>query len=207
MIVLVSPFMLIAIITIRIVSPEAPAIFKQIRVGRNDKSFVIYKLRTMTNEKDKNGNLLPNEDRIKKWGRAIRLSNIDEFPQILNILKFQMSWIGPRPLLPDEMRVMTEEQRIIRQSVLPGISGWEAINEEKTSTRLEMAEYDLYYVNHWSLWFDIKIFFKTILIVILRLRPDDSLRAPKMPDNSMKLLKKEFMEVGKKQNDNFNTSA
>ena len=109
--------------------------------------------------------------------------NIDELPQAWNILKGQMSWIGPRPLLLKEMSVMTEEEQKERQSMRPGISGWEAVNEEKTDDRAEMAKYDLYYVRKWSLWFDIKILFKTVYIVLFGRRPDDSLRAPKMKEN------------------------
>ncbi|MEG0547102.1 MAG: sugar transferase, partial [Oscillospiraceae bacterium] len=146
-------------------------------------------------EKGEDGELLSDEIRTKKWGKIIRTMNIDELTQILNILAFQMSFIGPRPLLLKEMCVMTEEQQELRQSVFPGISGWEAVNEEKTSTRTEMAEYDLFYVEHWSLWFDIKIFFKTIFIVFLKLRPDDSLRAPKMPEEISQEVPE---EVGKR---------
>ena len=108
--------------------------------------------------------------------------NIDELPQAWNILKGQMSWIGPRPLLPKEMTVMTEEEQKERQSMRPGISGWEAVNEEKSDDRVEMAKYDLYYVRKWSLWFDIKILFMTAYIVLFGRRPDDSLRAPKMKE-------------------------
>lgn len=161
-------------------SPEDSPIFKQVRVGYKNKEFVIYKLRTMTNEKDADGNLLPDEYRLKSWGKIIRKLSIDELTQILNILMGEMSWIGPRPLLPREMKVMTDTEQIERQSVLPGISGWEAVNESKTDNRRAMAEYDLYYVRNWSLLFDIKIFFMTIGILLGAKRADEEHRAPKM---------------------------
>lgn len=174
------PFILISLIIIIICSPSSPPVFIQNRVGYKGKIFKIIKLRTMTNAKDKDGNLLSDEQRLKWWGKIIRKTNIDELTQIWNILAFQMSFIGPRPLLPKEMVVMTEKEQELRQSVRPGISGWEAVNEGKSSSRRDMAELDLYYVNNWSFGFDVKIFFKTILKVFTFNRPDDSVRAPKI---------------------------
>ena len=190
------PVIAIALIIVKCKSPEAPAIFKQKRVGGKGKEFWIYKIRTMTSECDEKGELLPDEVRLKKWGKIIRKMNIDELPQVWNILKGQMSWIGPRPLLLKEMSVMTEEEQKERQSMRPGISGWEAVNEEKTDNRAEMAQYDLYYVRNWSLWFDIKILFKTIYIVFFGRRPSDELRAPKLIEMQLE-----------EQNENSNTST
>lgn len=180
------PIILIAMLIIHIKSPEAPAIFKQKRIGYKGKEFTIYKLRTMTDERDENGELLPDEYRLKRWGEVIRTLNIDELAQIFNILSFKMSWIGPRPLLPHEMSVMTLAEQKKRQSMLPGITGWEAVNESKTDSREEMAKYDLYYVEHWSLWFDIKIFFKTVAVLFTKSRAEDSYRAPKVSENEIK---------------------
>ncbi len=174
------PVLLVAGCMVKICSPESPVIFRQTRVGRGRRNFTIYKLRTMTNERDAEGNLLPDEKRLKGWGKLIRATNIDELTQIINILKGEMSWIGPRPLLPDEMCVMTEEEQELRQSFYPGITGWEAVNEGKSSTRREMAEFDLEYVRNWSLWFDVRIFLWTMAIILLKRRPDDSVRAPKV---------------------------
>ena len=134
----------------------------------------------MTNAKDENGELLPDEKRLKWWGKIIRATNIDELTQIWNILAFQMSFIGPRPLLPKEMVIMSDEEQAIRQSVRPGISGWEAVNEGKSSNRRQMAELDLFYVQNWSFGLDIKIFFKTIAKIFTFNRPDDEVRAPKI---------------------------
>lgn len=180
------PIILVAMLIIHIKSPEAPAIFKQRRIGYKGKEFTIYKLRTMTDERDENGELLPDEFRLKRWGEVLRTLNIDELAQIFNVLKFQMSWIGPRPLLPREMSVMTLEEQKIRQSMFPGITGWEALNEDKTDSREEMAQYDLYYVKNWSLWFDIKIFFRTIGVILTKSRAEDSYRAPKVRASEIK---------------------
>ena len=180
------PIILVAMLIVHIKSPEAPTIFKQKRIGYKGKEFTIYKLRTMTDARDENGNLLPDEYRLKRWGEVMRTLNIDELTQIFNILKFQMSWIGPRPLLPHEMSVMTLEEQKLRQSMMPGITGWEALNEAKTDSREEMAQYDLYYVKNWSLWFDIKIFFRTIGVIFTKSRAEDSYRAPKVKADEIK---------------------
>lgn len=187
-----SPFFLLAMLVVRIASPEDPVFFTQKRVGYRRKEMTIYKLRTMTNEKDENGVLLPDEYRLKRWGRILRKTNLDEIPQILNVFRRELSLIGPRPLLPREMLVMTEEEQALRQSVLPGITGWEAVNEGKSSSRREMAEFDLYYVNHWSLWLDLKIFAMTAVEIFGFLRPKDSVRAPSI---EKELAQREKQEV------------
>jgi undecaprenyl phosphate N,N'-diacetylbacillosamine 1-phosphate transferase len=139
----------------------------------------------MTNERDADGNLLPDEIRLKKWGKIVRATNMDELFQIWNILKGEMSFIGPRPILPEEMKVMTEAEQEERQSMRPGITGWEAVHEGESSTRREMAEKDLYYVRNWSLGLDWQVFYKTFAIVLGFQRPDDSVRAPKMTDDQI----------------------
>ena len=174
-----SLVLLCGIIFVKIVSPESSPIFKQKRVGYKKKFFILYKLRSMTNERDKKGELLPDELRLKKWGKIVRKTNMDELFQIWNILKGEMSFIGPRPILAKEMLVMTEAEQTERQSMRPGITGWEAVHEGESSTRREMAEKDLYYVRNWSLKLDWLVFFKTFAIVFGFQRPDDSVRAPK----------------------------
>jgi len=178
--------MLIGMLFVKIVSPEASPIFKQERVGFMGKQFTLYKLRSMTNERDINGELLPDEDRLKKWGKVVRSTNADELFQIFNIMKGEMSFIGPRPILPKEMLVMTESEQVERQSMRPGITGWEAVHEGESSNRREMAEHDLYYVRNWSLKLDWLVFYKTIQIVFGFKRPDDSVRAPKMDDSQIR---------------------
>ena len=173
------------IIFVRIVSPESSPIFKQERVGYKNRLFTLYKLRSMTNERDKNGELLPDEFRLKKWGKIVRKTNMDELFQIWNILKGEMSFIGPRPILAKEMLVMTDAEQAERQSMRPGITGWEAVHEGESKNRRQMAEFDLYYVRNWSLKLDWLVFFKTFAIVLGFQRPADSVRAPKMTDDQI----------------------
>jgi len=177
--------LLCGIIFVKMVSPEASPIFKQERVGYKNKLFTLYKLRSMTNERDENGELFPDEVRLKKWGKIVRATNMDELFQIWNIIKGEMSFIGPRPILAKEMLVMTEEEQKVRQSMRPGITGWEAVHEGESENRRQMAEFDLYYVRNWSLKMDWLVFYKTIQIVLGFQRPDDSVRAPKMTDDQI----------------------
>ena len=183
--VVAIPVSLMAMLIVKILSPESPVLFKQVRIGYKCKPFTMLKIRSMSNEKDDNGNLLPDEQRLKTWGKIIRKLSIDELPQIIHILTGQMSWIGPRPLLPKEMLVMTDEEQKERQSMLPGITGWEAVNEEKSDNRREMAEFDLEYVRNWSLFFDLRIFCRTIEKLFVADRSDDAHRAPKMTDDQI----------------------
>nr|WP_320039522.1 sugar transferase [uncultured Bacteroides sp.] len=180
-----SLVLLCGIIFVACVSPESSPIFKQVRVGYKRKEFTLFKLRSMTNERDANGELLPDEVRLKKWGKIVRATNMDELFQIWNILKGEMSFIGPRPILPKEMLVMTDSEQAERQSMRPSITGWEAVHEGESSTRREMAEKDLYYVRNWSLKLDWLVFYKTFQIVLGFQRPDDSVRAPKMTDDQI----------------------
>ena len=180
-----SLVLLCGIIFVKIVSPESSPIFKQERVGYKNKLFTLYKLRSMTNERDKKGELLPDELRLKKWGKIVRKTNMDELFQIWNILKGEMSFVGPRPILAKEMLVMTEAEQEERQSMRPGITGWEAVHEGESENRRQMAEFDLYYVRNWSLKQDWLVFFKTFAIVFGFQRPDDSVRAPKMTDDQI----------------------
>ena len=187
-IVLIIPasfILFIGIIIVKIVSPESSPIYKQKRVGYKGQHFMLIKLRSMTNECDANGNLLLEEKRLKKWGKIIRATNIDELLQIINIIKGEMSFIGPRPILQEEMLVMTEIEQVERQSMRPGITGWEAIHEGLSKNRREMAEFDLYYVRNWTLKMDWLILFKTIKIIMKLQRPNDLIRAPKMNDNQI----------------------
>lgn len=165
---------------VKINSPQGSPFFRQIRIGYHGKKIVIMKIRTMTNERDENGKLLADSDRLKKWGKIIRKLSIDELPQIFAVLKGEMSWIGPRPLLPKQMQVMTIAEQKERQSMLPGITGWEAVNEEKSDSRRKMAEYDLDYVRNWSLCLDLKILCMTIRKLFHGNRAEEQYRAPKL---------------------------
>jgi lipopolysaccharide/colanic/teichoic acid biosynthesis glycosyltransferase len=179
------PFLLVAIGLVKIYSPESPVFFKQVRPGYKCKLFTIYKLRSMTNEKDENGELLPDEDRLKTWGKIIRKTNIDEIPQMINIMRGEMSLIGPRPVLPSDVEKFNEYQ-LRRQDMLPGISGWEAVNEWETPTWEKKFEYDIYYVDNFSLWLDIKIFFKTIYVISFAKRPGEDYRPARFEGNMEK---------------------
>lgn len=176
------PFLLIAMLTVKICSPESSVFFKQVRSGYKCKLFTIYKLRSMTNERDENGVLLPDTVRLKSWGKVIRKTNIDEIPQVLNILKGEMSLIGPRPVLPSDVEKFNSYQ-LRRQDALPGISGWEAVNEWETPTWEKKFEYDIYYVDNFSLWLDIKIFFKTIYVIFFAKRPGEDYRPARFEGN------------------------
>lgn len=179
-----SPFLLIAMLVVKVCSPESPIFFKQVRSGYKARQFTIYKLRSMTNQRDEKGELLSDEERLKMWGKVIRKTNIDEIPQVFNILKGDMSLIGPRPVLPSDVEKFNEYQ-LHRQDILPGISGWEAVNEWETPTWEKKFEYDIYYVDNFSLWLDIKIFFKTIYVIFFAKRPDDSYRPARFEGNDM----------------------
>ncbi len=181
-----SPFLLIAMLIVKICSPESPVFFKQVRTGYKCRNFTIYKLRTMTNERDESGELLPDELRLKTWGKIIRKTNIDEIPQMLNILKGEMSLIGPRPVLPSDVEKFNDYQRH-RQDAIPGISGWEAVNEWETPTWEKKFEYDIYYVDNFSLWLDVKIFFKTIYVVFFARRPGEDYRPARFEGNDIQL--------------------
>jgi undecaprenyl phosphate N,N'-diacetylbacillosamine 1-phosphate transferase len=144
-----------------------PIIFTQERPGYKGKIFKIYKFRTMTNEKDKNGELLPDEKRLKGIGKVIRSLSLDELPQLFNVLKGDMSFIGPRPLLVEYLPLYNEEQKK-RHDVLPGITGLAQVNGRNAISWKKKFEYDVEYVNNLSFLMDMKIIFLTIQKVIKR---------------------------------------
>ena len=155
-----SPVMLITAILVRC-KLGGPAIFAQYRPGKNNKIFKLYKFRTMTNERDAEGNLLPDEQRMTKFGNALRKTSLDELPQLWNIFKGDMSIIGPRPKLVKDMVFYNDEQNI-RAKVRPGLTGLAQVNGRNNATWEEIFAYDKQYVEHLTLWQDTKIFFKTI---------------------------------------------
>ena len=167
-----SPVLLILIIVTAIAMKGNP-FFTQLRPGRIDKKtgkekiFRMIKFRTMTNEKDENGNLLPDEVRLNKFGKILRSTSLDELPELFNILKGDMAIIGPRPQLVRDMVFMTPEERT-RHSVRPGLSGLAQCNGRNNMTWEKKFEYDLHYIEHISFWGDIKIIFKTVAKVFAR---------------------------------------
>ncbi len=141
--------------------------FTQDRPGKNEKIFKAIKFKTMTDERDAEGKLLPDADRLTKVGRFIRSTSIDELPQLINILKGDMSFIGPRPLLPKYLPLYNETQRH-RHDVTPGMSGWAQVNGRNNISWTKKFELDVWYVEHCSLLLDIKILFMTVMKVLKR---------------------------------------
>jgi len=144
-----------------------PILFKQKRPGYKEKIFTLYKFRTMTNERDENGNILPDEKRLTKIGKIIRSLSLDELPQLFNVLKCDMSFVGPRPLLVEYLPLYNERQRK-RHEVKPGITGLAQVKGRNALTWKEKFEYDIYYVEKLSFWLDLKIILLTIWKVVKR---------------------------------------
>ena len=164
--ILLSPFMLIIYLLVRI-NLGGPAFFLQERVGKDNKIFKMIKFRTMKNSTDKDGNLLSDNERLTNFGRFLRSFSIDELPELINILKGDMSLVGPRALLVQYLEHYNSEQ-IRRHEVLPGLTGWAQINGRNSITWCEKFKLDVWYVDNWSLWLDIKIFFLTFWKVFKR---------------------------------------
>ena len=159
-----SPIMLIIYILVRIKLGK-PAIFKQKRPGKDEKIFTLYKFRTMTDKKDENGNLLPDEDRITKFGKMLRSTSLDELPELFNILKGDMSIVGPRPLLVEYLELYNEEQRH-RHDVRPGLTGLAQISGRNAISWEDKFKKDVEYIRKITFMGDIKIVFITIKKVI-----------------------------------------
>lgn len=143
----------------------APVLFRQARSGLDGKTFEIIKFRTMSDDKDSEGNLLPDEYRLTDFGKQLRASSLDELPQLWNVLKGDMSIVGPRPQLIDYLPLYNAEQ-IRRHSILPGVTGYAQINGRNSISWEKRFELDVWYVDNQSMWLDIKIIFKTVRLVI-----------------------------------------
>lgn len=142
-----------------------PVIFKQKRPGLYGRPFYIYKFRTMTNEVDQDGDLLPNHQRITKLGNILRKLSLDELPQLFNVLKGDLSLVGPRPLLMEYLPLYNEEQAR-RHEVKPGITGWAQVNGRNAISWEERFKLDIWYVDNQSFWLDMKILFLTLIKVL-----------------------------------------
>lgn len=164
--IIILPFMLILGLYAALFVKEG-IIFTQDRIGLNNKKFKLYKLRTMTNERDSSGNLLPDSQRLTKLGRIIRSLSLDELPQILNVLKGEMSFVGPRPLLVHYLPLYNQRQ-IRRHDVRPGITGWAQINGRNSITWKDRLEFDVFYVESFSFVMDLKIVYMTVIKVVKR---------------------------------------
>lgn len=164
--VLLSPFLAVIALAVRL-KLGSPVLFRQRRPGIMAKPFTLYKFRTMTDKRDSEGNLLPDAERLTKFGRFLRSFSIDELPEAFNVLKGEMSVVGPRPLLMRYLERYSEEQAR-RHEVLPGITGWTQINGRNANTWEQKFEYDVWYVDNWSLRLDAKILLITLWKVITR---------------------------------------
>ena len=164
--IVLSPVLLIIYLLV-IINLGTPAFFLQERVGKNNKVFKMIKFRTMKDARDKDGNLLSDNERVTKFGSFLRSFSLDELPELINILKGDMSLVGPRALLVQYLEYYNDEQ-IRRHEVLPGLTGWAQINGRNSITWKEKFKLDVWYVDNWSIWLDIKIFFLTFWKVIKR---------------------------------------
>lgn len=144
-----------------------PVLFKQERPGKHGRIFKFYKFRTMTDQRDASGALLPDAQRLTPTGQFLRTASLDELPQLFNILKGEMSFVGPRPLLVEYLPLYSKEQSR-RHSVTPGISGWVQVNGRNSLSWEEKFQLDTWYVDNWSLWLDLKIIFMTFFKVVKR---------------------------------------
>lgn len=165
--VVLSPVFILVSIWLHFANKGAGAFFYQTRIGRNERPFKIIKFKSMTDELDDKGELLPDAQRLTKVGRFVRSTSIDELPQLFNILKGDMAFIGPRPLPPVYLPYYTEREAH-RHDVRPGISGWAQVNGRKNITWENKLACDTYYVEHLTMWLDIKIFFLTVYKVFKR---------------------------------------
>ena len=144
-----------------------PVLFRQARPGLHGKPFVMYKFRTMRDLRDAEGNLLPDEARLTPFGRWLRTTSLDELPELVNVLRGEMSLVGPRPLLMEYLERYTPEQAR-RHEVKPGITGWAQIHGRNNLSWEERLRLDVWYVDHWSLWLDLKILWRTLWMVLRR---------------------------------------
>ena len=160
------PILLLIALAVRL-AHGSPVLFTQIRPGYLGKPFKIYKLRTMTDRRDAQGNLLPDAERITRLGRFLRATSLDELPELFNVLRGEMSLVGPRPLLMQYLTRYTPEQAR-RHAVLPGITGWAQVNGRNALTWEDKFRLDVWYVENWSFWLDLRILGTTLVKVIKR---------------------------------------
>jgi len=170
MILLLSPVLIIVSLVVRI-SLGSPVFFRQQRPGLHAKIFEIIKFRTMIDERDSSGNLLSDAERVTPVGRTIRQLSLDELPQLFNVIRGEMSLVGPRPLMVEYLPLYNAEQAR-RHEVMPGITGWAQVNGRNAITWEEKFSLDVWYVDHQSFWLDLKILWLTLLKVIQRAQID-----------------------------------
>ena len=163
----ISPILLVVTIWLHFANKGAGAFFYQERPGKDGRIFKVVKFKTMTDERDAEGNLLPDAQRLTRVGRLVRSTSIDELPQLINVLKGDMALIGPRPLLTKYLPLYTPEQ-MRRHEVRPGITGWAQVHGRNALSFTDRFKYDVYYVDHLSFLLDVKIIFLTVMKVFKR---------------------------------------
>ena len=166
-IIVLSPILLVVAIWLHFANKGAGAFFTQERPGKDAKIFRVIKFKTMTDERDADGNLLPDVQRLTRVGKVVRSLSLDELPQLFNVLKGDMALIGPRPLLVKYLPLYTKEQ-MRRHEVRPGITGWAQVNGRNAITHTKKFEYDVWYVDHLSFVLDVKILWMTTVNVLRR---------------------------------------
>lgn len=164
---LIGWFLILVAVFLHFANKGAGAFFFQERPGKDEKIFKVIKFKTMTDERDANGNLLPDEKRLTKVGKFVRSTSVDELPQLINVFKGDMSLIGPRPLLVQYLPLYNAEQKR-RHEVRPGISGWAQCHGRNAISWTEKFKLDVWYVDHCTLWTDIRVIFITIKNVLMR---------------------------------------
>lgn len=166
-IIVLSPILVIVTVWLHFANKGAGAFFTQERPGKDAKVFRVIKFKTMTDERDADGNLLPDVQRLTRVGKVVRSLSLDELPQLFNVLKGDMALIGPRPLLVKYLPLYTKEQ-MRRHEVRPGITGWAQVNGRNAITHTKKFEYDVWYVDHLSFALDVKILWMTVVNVLRR---------------------------------------
>lgn len=166
-IIVLSPILVVVTIWLHFANKGAGAFFTQERPGKDAKIFRVIKFKTMTDERDADGNLLPDVQRLTRMGKVVRSLSLDELPQLFNVLKGDMALIGPRPLLVKYLPLYTKEQ-MRRHEVRPGITGWAQVNGRNAITHTKKFEYDVWYVDHLSFALDVKILWMTVVNVLRR---------------------------------------
>lgn len=174
---IIWPILLLVTLWLHFFNKGAGAFFLQDRPGRHGRIFKVIKFKTMTDERDAEGNLLPDDKRLTKVGKFVRSTSIDELPQLINVLKGDMSFIGPRPLLPQYLPLYNKEQAR-RHEVRPGITGWAQVNGRNAISWTRKFELDVWYVDHVSFMVDLRIFFLTIWKVVKRENVENNVTYP-----------------------------
>ena len=194
--IIVSPIIIVVAIWLHFANKGAGAWFLQERPGKDGKIFKVIKFKTMTDERGPDGELLSNAERLTKVGRFVRAASLDELPQLINVVKGDMALIGPRPLLTWFLPLYDETQ-MRRHEVRPGITGWAQVNGRNTVTYGQKFKYDVWYVDHLTMWLDIKILWMTVMNVIKRMDIGNGLQ-DEVDDLGWNARKKEAIELFEK---------